>query len=261
MKKFEGKVALVAAASSGIGKGIAKVLSRNGCSVAIFSRNADRLKETANEIEKETGNRVAHYHADLRHRESLSGLVDFVHRSLGKIDFLVMNYGDPKLAPFTELTDEDWDENIDMFLRSTIFLTKASLRDMEGRGGRIVFVTSMTTKMGFENFAISGSLRSAIVNLAKVISLEHAARGVTVNSISQGYVLTDRVRSIARTQSERKGITFEDALNDIRNTIPMKRFASAEEIGNLVSFLCSDEASYITGVNLQIDGGFVRFPF
>jgi 3-oxoacyl-[acyl-carrier protein] reductase len=260
MQGLEGKVALVAAASSGIGRGIAEVLSGRGCRVTIFSRDIAKLRQAARDIEESTGRKVSYYAADMREKSSLKGLVEFVHADSGKIDFLVMNYGDPRLAPFAELSDSDWDENIEMFLKSTIFLTRTSLRDMEG-GGRIIYVTSMTTKMGIENFAISGSLRSAVVNLAKVLSLEYGSKGITVNSISQGYVLTDRVRSIANAQSQKKGITFEDALNAIRETIPMKRFGTPKEVGELVAFLCSDEAAYITGVNLQIDGGYVRFPF
>ena len=261
MKNISGKIAVVAAGSSGIGKGIARVLSKEGCRVIIFSRDSVKLSDAAVEIENETKNQVSYCKADLRDRRDLERLMDFVHESLGKIDFLIMNYGDPKLAPFEDLTDADWDENIAMFLRSTIYLTKASLKDMRERGGRIVFVTSMTTKMGIENFSISGSLRSALVNLAKVVSLEKASMGITVNSISQGYVLTDRVRNIARSRSEKGGITYEEALNGIMRSIPVKRFAAPEEIGSLVAYLCSDDASYITGTNIQIDGGYVRFPF
>lgn len=261
MKGLEGKVAVVAAASSGIGKGIAKVLSRHGCRVYIFSRNAEKIKKTAEEISSETGKKVWHSATDLSKKGDLMKMLEDVHSSIGPIDFLILNYGDPKVAPFMELTEEDWDNNIDMFLKSSVLLTRMSIPDMVERDGRIIFVTSMTTKHSYENFAISGSLRSALISLSKVLSLELAAKKITVNAISQGYVLTDRIRSLAKMNSEKEGTSYDEALEKMREAVPMKRFADPEEVGDLVSFLCSDEAGYITGTNIQIDGGIIRAPF
>ena len=262
MKGISGKNAIIAAGGSGLGMGIAAVMAGYGANVTIFSRKAERLEGAAAEIRKRTGKEVNTVAADLSREKDLERVVASVHSSHGKIDFLIMNYGDPKVAPFLDIPDAEWDYSIDMMLRSTLRLTRHALNDMIGRGaGRIVYVTSMTTKSPMENFAISASLRSAIVALGKVLSIELAPQGINVNSISQGFFMTDRLKNVARHNGERSGLGYEKALEAIRQSIPMKRFGDPEELGELVAFLCAKESSYLTGTNIQIDGGTIKFPF
>lgn len=261
MRELKDKVAIVAAASSGIGKGIAKVLSREGCKVFIFSKNKEKIENSAKEINSETGNIVEWTNADLSNRNDLQKVVNEAHEKLGKVDFLVMNYGDPKVAPFIEITEEEWDENIDMILKSSIVMSRLLIPDLIETKGRIVFVTSTTTKQVMENFSISGALRSAVINLSKNLSRELAPHNVTVNSIAQGFVFTDRLRAIAKQRSQETGLSYEETLNKMRDDVPMKRFAEPEEIGELVSFLFSRGADYVTGTNIQIDGGRTTVPF
>ncbi|MEM0130057.1 MAG: SDR family oxidoreductase [Thermoplasmatales archaeon] len=262
MRGLRGKTALVSAASSGIGKGIAKVLASEGCQVHIFSRNLDRIKESAAEIEKETSNQVTFSSGDLSKAEDIRRIVGEVRKSRGTIDFLVMNYGDPKVAPFFDISESDWDISINMILKSTVLLTREFLPDMvKRRSGRVIFVTSLTTKQPMENFAISASLRAAVVALSKVLSLEFSQFGITFNSISQGYIMTPRLESIAARNAAALNQSIEKAYDNMMQGIPSKRFGRPEEIGSLVSYLCSYDASYINGANIQIDGGLVRFPF
>lgn len=261
MREFKDKVAIVAAASSGIGKGIAKVLSNQGCKVFIFSKNRENIENAAREIKASSGNIVECTDADLGNRDHLKKVVDEVHLKLGKVDFLVMNYGDPKVAPFTEISEEEWDESINMILKSSIIMSRLLIPDLIETRGKIVFVTSTTTKQVMENFAISGALRSAVINLSKTLSIELAQHGISVNSIAQGFVFTERLRSIARQRSAETGLSYDKVLEKMKNDVPMKRFAEPEEIGDLVSFLCSKEADYITGTNIQIDGGRTTVPF
>lgn len=262
MNGLSNKVALVSAASSGIGKAIAKVMAYEGCRVHIFSRDEGKIRKSAEEISKETGGNVKYSVGDMSNTDDVKRILSEVKKESGDIDFLIVNYGDPKVAPFMEITEEDWDTSINMILKSSVIMARDVLPKMAGRGeGRIVFVTSLTTKQPLVNFAISASLRAAVVSLSKVISNEYAEKGITSNSISQGYIMTPRLESIAEKNAKKFNITVDQAYSALKEGIPAKRFGKPEEIGYLVSFLCSDEASYINGTNIQIDGGVVRFPF
>ena len=170
-----------------------------------------------------------------------------------------MNYGDPRVDPFMELTNSDWDYNIEMILKSTIGMSEMCAEDMiKSRYGRIVYVTSMTTKNPLQNFAISNSLRSAVVALGKTLSIELGKYNITVNSISQGYFYTQRLQNIIEKNANSSGKTVAEVEKDLKSEIPLGRFGMPEEIGNLVAFLCSGLASYISGTNIQIDGGTVK---
>ena len=262
MNGIAGKNAIVSAGSSGLGRAIAVVMASYGANVTTFSRNEEKLKGTVEEVRQKTGKEINAVMADLSSQDDLKKVVESAHSRYGKIDLLIVNYGDPKVAPFTELSEQDWDYSINMIFRSTLFLTRSALKDMmESKSGRIVYVTSMVVKSPLENFSISTSLRSAVVGLGKTLSLEYAGRGINVNSITQGYFLTQRLRNVAKLSGERRNISSEAALDSIKESIPMKRFGEAEELGKLVAFLCADESSYITGTNINIDGGVVKFPF
>lgn len=261
MNRFEGKVALVSAASSGIGRGIAKVLAQDGCRVHIFSRDENAIEKAASDLNEISGSSVSCSTGDLSSSADLKRIMSEAREKAGNIDFLVVNYGDPKIAPFMDISEKDWDSAFSMILKSSVILVREALPYMLNNGGRIVFVTSLTTKQPLENFALSASLRSAVVSLSKVISLEYAGKGVTSNSISQGYFMTPRLEAVADGNSKRYGITLDEAYERIKQEIPAGRVGRPEEIGHLVSFLCSEEASYVNGTNIQIDGGLVRFPF
>lgn len=261
MKGLKGKVALVSAASSGIGRGIAHVMSSNGCRVHIFSRNGEKIRKSAEEISRSTGNEVNYSIGDMANSSDIRRILGEVKEKTGDIDFLVINYGDPKVAPFMAITEEDWDESINMILKSSVLMLRDSIDHISDSRGRIVFVTSLTTKQPMENFAISASLRAAVVSLSKVLSLEYAHTGLTSNSISQGFIMTPRLESIAHSNARKFDISEEEAFARMKQTVPAGRFGEPEEIGNLVAFLCSEEASYINGTNIQIDGGLVKFPF
>lgn len=262
MNGLKGKVALVSAASSGIGKAVAKVMSAEGCKVHIFSRNEEKIRRVAEEISKETGNIVNYSAGDLSNIDDVKRVLSEVKSKTGEIDLLLINYGDPKVAPFMDITEEDWDSSMNMIVKSSVVMARESIPSMVKKGsGKIVFITSLTTKQPLENFAISASLRAAVVSLSKVLSNEFAEKGITSNAISQGYFMTPRLESIAEKNSKKLEIPLEKAYDMLKQGIPAKRFGKPEEIGYLVAFLCSDEASYISGTNIQIDGGVVRFPF
>ncbi len=261
MEDFKGKLALVSAASSGIGKGIATVLASKGCRIHIFSRNEEKIKSVAAEIHAKTGSEITYSAGDMTRIEDIKRVISEMEQKAGVPDFLVINYGDPKIAPFLDLSEEDWSSAVNMILMSSVVMARAFLPEMMKKNGRIVFVTSLTTKQPMQKFALSASLRSAVVALSKVISLEYSGTGITSNSISQGFIQTPRLDAVAENNSKAFNISVPEAMEKIRESIPSKKIGTPEDIGNLVSFLCSKEASYVNGTNIQIDGGAVLFPF
>ncbi len=256
-RELAGRRVLITAASSGIGFAIASVLAEKGA--AVFMTSGSSKIEKASEKLLKKGLRVYPLVYDMTSDEPVS-VVEKASKSMGGIDTLVVNYGDPTLAPFMELGDEDWDRYIRMFIKATIGLVRESVKIM-GTGGRVVFITSMTTREAYQGFAISGSLRAAVVNLGKILSLELGPRGITVNSVSQGYFLTERLSAVIERNARLNGTSIDEEKKNIISTIPAGRFGEPAEIGHLVSFLCSPEASYITGANIPIDGGLTRYPY
>ena len=259
MEDLKGRNGIVCAGSTGIGKGIISVLAKYGANITTFSRKKEKIDNLKAEILEKTGIEINAITADLSRKDDLIRVIDSAHDKYGKIDFLVMNYGDPRVDPFMELTNSDWDYNIEMLLKSTIRMSEMCAEDMiKSRYGRIVYVTSMTTKNPLQNFAISNSLRSAVVALGKTLSIELGKYNITVNSISQGYFYTQRLQNIIEKNANSSGKTVAEVEKDLKSEIPLGRFGMPEEIGNLVTFLCSVLASYISGTNIQIDGGAVK---
>ena len=259
MQGLKNKNVIVCAGSTGIGKGVISTLARYGVNITTFSRSKEKIDMLRAEIREETGVTINALPADLSRKDDLIRVVESAHTQYGKIDFLVMNYGDPRVDPFMELTESDWDYNIDMMLKSTIRMVDMCMVDMVASNfGRIIFITSMTTKNPLQNFAISNTLRSGIVALGKTLSIELGKYNINVNSISQGYFYTQRLKNILEKTSSSTGKAIEDVESELKKEIPLGRFGKPEEIGNLVAFLCSELSSYITGANIPIDGGTIK---
>lgn len=258
---FSGKKGIVTAASSGIGRAVAQVLSSNGAELLISSGNEDRVSRAASQISQLTGNTVHWKKCNLKDPSDVEKLKNETVEKFGSIDFIVINYGDPRLDQFMNLEKNDWDDSINMFIGATVNLVKGLVPHMNLPGGRIIFITSSTTRQARETFALSGALRAAVVNLGKILSLELAPRGLTVNSISQGFFNTDRLKSIIERNAKNNGTTVEEELRKISAQVPVGRVGEPEEIGKLVAFLCSDDASYVNGTNIPIDGGSTRYPY
>lgn len=261
MYDFSGKKGIVTAASSGIGKGVANVLSSQGAEVFISSSNPEKVKSAADEINSKTGNKVYWKACNLKVSQEVDQLKSDIVDKLGHLDFIVLNYGDPKLDRFLNLEDKDWDESINMFIGTTVKLVRGLVPYLNLPGARIIFITSSTTRQSRENFALSGALRASVVNLGKILSLELAPMGLTVNSISQGFFNTQRLKSILERNAKANGTTVEIELKNIEKQVPVGRVGEPEEIGKLVSFLCSEDASYINGTNIPIDGGSTKYPY
>jgi 3-oxoacyl-[acyl-carrier protein] reductase len=248
------RVALVTGASSGLGKAVALSLAAEGVTLAVAARRRDRLDELVELATKGGAAGARAFEVDLTDRDSVVRLVDDVGKAFGKVDILVLNGGGPKPGTFTSMSLDDWDAGYRGVLRSMLELTYAMLPQMlSHRWGRIVALTSSSVKQPIPNLTLSNAFRSALVAALKTLSIEVAARGVTVNSIATGRVLTDRLREL---------YPDEAALNAAaKSQIPIGRVATPEEFAPMVAFLCSEAAGYITGQTIAIDGGLIASTY
>lgn len=260
---IQGRVAMVAAASKGLGRACALSLAREGCAVSICGRSLENLDAARAAILSEVpGARVLTVPCDLSRAEALEAWVARTEAELGPVDILVTNTGGPAAATFMDLTEAQWEEGVQGTLMNVVRLSKRVLPGMRARGwGRIVHITSLVAKQPKAILTISSTLRAGISALTKVLATENAAFGVNVNAALPGHILTDRQLHLAEVTCAREGITQEAHFARQAKEIPAGRIGRPEEFGDVVAFLCSDRASYLTGVSLQVDGGIVGSTF
>jgi len=253
---LKGKVSIVTAASRGIGAGVASVLAREGSDLVIASRDSARLEKLARELEAKYGVSVVPVQADLTKREDVRRIAEAAIRHFGKVDVLAYNTGPPKPGAFMELSEEDWEYGVRLLLMSAVWITRDVLPHMvERRQGRLIYITSSTLKQPIPTLTLSNVIRISLAGLVKTLAYQLGPYNILVNGIMQGYVDTERVREVAAARAQREGRKVEDVIKEIEREVPIGRLAKPEEIGELVAFLASDKASYITGSLILIDGG------
>jgi 3-oxoacyl-[acyl-carrier protein] reductase len=244
---LEGKVALVMGASKGIGRGVAAALAREGAQVAIASRSAVRLAEAASEI----GDRATPFVADATDLDRLARLPLEVAEALGRVDILATNTGGPPPGGALDHGFEEWEEAYRSLVLAPRILAGAVVPGMKGEGwGRIVNVGSTTTIEINPALALSNAHRLATVGFLKTLAREVAGDGITVNTVATGRFATDRMAEL--------GGSLEQVEAAAREEVPAGRLGTVEEYGDLVAFLCSQRAAYITGTVIPIDGGLLR---
>jgi 3-oxoacyl-[acyl-carrier protein] reductase len=259
---LRGKVAAVAAASQGLGRATAYALAREGCKVAICARTAGPLEDAAKAMRKETGADVVAVSADVARPEGVRAFVDGAIRSFGGIDILVPNAGGPPPGGFEGITDEQWAKGWELTFQSTIRLVRSCLPSMRQRGGgAVVAILSMSVRQPIDNLLLSNSLRLGLVGALKTLAREVAKDGIRVNGVAPGWIATDRTIELTRVRAEREGRRLDDVQAATLHDIPLGRFGKPEEVADLIAFLASDRAAYITGVIAQIDGGLYRGIF
>jgi 3-oxoacyl-[acyl-carrier protein] reductase len=254
-----GKAALVLAASKGLGRACALSLAQEGARVMIGSRDAAQLSATASDLREQTGADIIDMPVDVTDPAQCAAIFAAATSALGRVDILVNNAGGPPFGPFEQFDDEAWHKALELNLMSTVRFTRMALPAMkEARWGRIVNIVSLSTKSVLPGSVLSTAGRLGIIGMAKLLSDEVAPFNITINNVASGMILTDRVRQMSIKPRLDRGMTEQAALEDIAQSIPAKRVGKPEELAALVAFLASEQAAYITGTTIPVDGGLVR---
>lgn len=256
---LKNKVALVAAASRGLGFAIAAELAREGASLVICSRNSASLDRAAQSIAEQTGTAPLAIPADVSRPDDVARLVDAATARLGRVDVLVTNAGGPPAGPFESHDAAAWEGAFHLTLASAVELTRRVLPGMkERRWGRLINVTSIAVKQPVDQLILSNSLRAAVTGFARTLANEVAPFGITVNNVLPGYTRTERVDELAAARSAREGISAEAVRAEFERQIPAGRLGEPDELAALTAFLASERAAYITGQSIAVDGGWIR---
>jgi 3-oxoacyl-[acyl-carrier protein] reductase len=252
-----GKVAMVAAGSKGIGRACALALAREGCRVSICARGADTLEDARAEISAH--GEVLAVQADVSAAADLENWHRQTRDHFGDADILVTNTGGPPVARFHELSDEQWRAGVESTLMNVVRLSRLALPAMQQRRwGRVIHLTSLVAKQPMEELTISSTLRAGLSALTKTMANEFGPDGVTVNAVLLGHVRTDRQMALAAVRMREWGVSEEEYFRRSAAAIPLRRIAEPREVGDLVAFLASGRAAYITGASLPIDGGSIK---
>ncbi|MEI6043599.1 MAG: SDR family oxidoreductase [Chloroflexota bacterium] len=253
---LKGKVAIVAAASKGLGKACAIALAKEGVNVVICSRNQAELLEAAREIGSTTGVEVLAIPTDVTKPDDVVKLVEQAVARFGRIDILVNNAGGPPAGTFETLGDEDWAKALELNLLSTVRLTRAVLPHLKKQGsGRIINITSYAVKQPIAELILSNAARAGVTGLAKSLSNEFGKYNITVNNVLPGLHTTARIDYLHQSRAKSQNRTFEEIRVEETKQIPLGRLGDPADFGSIVAFLASEPAGYITGQSLVIDGG------
>ncbi|MGB0544210.1 MAG: SDR family oxidoreductase [Longimicrobiales bacterium] len=256
---IQGRVAVVAGSSQGLGRAIADSLAAEGVDLVINSRSPEKLLQVKEEIIEATGIRVEAVPCDLTQADGAIDLIAAAEQAFGKVDILITNTGGPPAGMFEDHSAETWDEAIAQNLTSVVNLVRGALPGMkERRWGRIVNVTSISVKQPVKGLILSNSIRAGVTGFAKTISNEVAEFNVTVNNVLPGYTRTERLIHLAEAIAERDDTTVDSAYAGWMEEIPMGRLAEPRELGDVAAFLCSEQASYVTGQSIAVDGGWIK---
>jgi 3-oxoacyl-[acyl-carrier protein] reductase len=255
------RVAIVLAASRGLGKATAVSLAQEGAHVVICSRQKNRLEDAANTIRSsaQSGVEVVPVVADLAKAGRVERVVAAAIRRFGRIDILVTNAGGPPVASFEDVGDRVWQKGFELNLLSTIRAIRAVLPHMRRRHwGRIVNITSVVARQPAEDLVLSSTVRPGVIGLAKVLANTYARDGILVNNVAPGYILTDRQKEIFAARGKGFGMSKQQYFEEVARWIPVGRLGTPEELADVIVFLCSERAGYVNGVTIGVDGGFAK---
>ncbi len=257
--RLNGKRALVAGSSRGLGYAIAHVLAGEGCRVAINSRDAQSLAEAAEKLRAETKAEILPLAGDVGIAEVPAQLAQQVDQAFGGLDLLVTNAGGPPSGRFDGFDDLAWQQAVELSFLSHVRLIRACLPALrQSKSASVVTMTSYSIKQPIPNLVLSNSVRAATVGLTKSLALELGADGIRFNSVLPGWTMTERVTDIMAYRAKNNNSTIEDEIKRQVGDTVLGRMAQPVEVANAVVFLLSPAASYITGVMLTVDGGIYK---
>jgi 3-oxoacyl-[acyl-carrier protein] reductase len=249
--ELKDKVAFIAASSQGLGRAVAMELAKEGANVIINGRKKESLEKTKADIEQQTGASVFAVVGDLSVSADRKRVIDETLKAYESVDILVTNTGGPPSGKFEQFKEEDWENAFKSLLASAVGLINGFLPGMkQKRSGRIIAITSQAVKQPVGNLILSNSVRASVAGLIKTLSVELGQYNITVNNVMPGYTETDRLKHLVNDNP-----SFESSA---KAEIPLGRFGKPEEFAAAVTFLASQRASFITGVSLAIDGGWVK---
>lgn len=249
---IKGRKAVVCASSQGLGLACATSLAREGCEVWINGRTEAKLQEAAAQIARETGNRPHIIVADITEEQGRAAIL----AGCPEADILVNNNAGPEPGKIADWSDDDWREAFEGNMLAPVLLIKAYVPGMrERKFGRIINITSAMVKSPSATMGLSAAVRAGLTALSKSVQKDSVIDNVTINNLLPERFDTDRQRFMAERMSKRENITVEEARKRIANTIAAKRFGKPNEFGDACAYLCSEQASFISGQNLQLDGG------
>jgi 3-oxoacyl-[acyl-carrier protein] reductase len=253
---INGKIALVTAASRGLGRGCAEQLAADQCRVAICSRDGAAAQQAAEEIAALSGTEVLGFGADVSRAEDVDRLLKDVTQSLGDPQILVTNAGGPPPGTFESTALEEYEKALNLNLMSAVNLIHGVTPAMKDKGwGRIIAVTSISVKQPIANLLLSNMARAGLTGFLKTISTELAPYGITVNALLPGTHKTSRIKQLVKDTAAREKKSEEEVYQDMMNAIPCKAIGDPADFGAAAAFLAGTRARYITGQNLLIDGG------
>lgn len=256
---LKNRVALVAASSQGLGLATAEAFAAEGCRVAMCARNQQTLHAAAERIRKQKNAEVFAEAFDVGDPVAVRQFVAAVAQQFGTIDICVTNAGGPPAKGFLDTTLEEWERAVQLNFLSTVYFTKEVIPYMQKKKwGRIITITSITTKQPVADLVLSNAVRAGVVGLVKSLANEFGKDGILVNNVGPGFTATDRLKHLAQTRAATSGKSEQEMFDGWAADTPLKRIGEPREFADAVVWLASERASYITGQTLLVDGGAYR---
>lgn len=256
---LKGRGVIVAASSQGIGRATAEAFAREGAQVAMCARGEKLLLEAAEDIRKATGAEVMAERLDVTENSAVQRFVENVAKRFGRIDVCVANAAGPPAKNFLSISPDEWRKAVEMNFMSVVHLAKAAIPYMQRhRWGRIITITSVTVKQPVAELILSNAVRAAVVGLVKSLSNEFGKDGILVNNVAPGYTATERLQELAGVRALAAGASPEKIYGDWAQEIPLRRLGDPRDIADVIVWLASERAAYVTGQTVLADGGIYR---